>query len=121
VTACAAALANLDILEREDLLVRVQALEPVLEREIARLDEAPLVGETRVAGLLAAVELDEAVLAASPNAPEVVVAALRRHGILTRVLRGVALQVSPPFVISEAEIRLLVDGFEAALAEVAAA
>jgi len=120
-TACAAALANLKILQREDLLVRVQALEPVLEREIARLDEAPLVGETRVAGLLAAVELDEAVLAASPNAPEVVVAALRRHGILTRVLRGVALQVSPPFVISEAEIRRMVDGFEAALAEVAAA
>jgi putrescine---pyruvate transaminase len=120
-TACAAALANLDILEREDLLVRVQALEPVLEREIARLDEAPLVGETRVAGLTAAVELDEAVLAADPGAPEVVAAALRRHGILTRVLRGVALQVSPPFVITEAEIRLLVDGFEAALAEVAAA
>ena len=120
-TACAAALANLDILEREDLLVRVQALEPVLEREIARLDEAPLVGETRVVGLTAAVELDEAVLAANPGAPEVVAAALRRHGILTRVLRGVALQVSPPFVISEAEIRLLVDGFEAALSEVAAA
>ena len=49
-----------------------------------------------------------------------VAAALRRHGILTRVLRGVALQVSPPFVITEAEIALLVDGFEAALAEVAA-
>jgi adenosylmethionine-8-amino-7-oxononanoate aminotransferase len=120
-TACAAALANLEILEREELLVRVQALEPVLEREMGRLADAPLVGEVRVAGLLAAVEIDEAVLAASPTAPEVVVATLRRHGILTRTLRGVALQVSPPFVIEEAEIRALVDGFEAALAEVAAA
>lgn len=120
-TACAAALANLDILEREELLVRVQALEPVLEREMARLADAPLVGEVRVAGLLAAVEIQEAVLAASPTAPEVLVAALRRHGILTRTLRGVALQVSPPFVIQEAEIRALADGFEAALAEVAAA
>jgi adenosylmethionine-8-amino-7-oxononanoate aminotransferase len=120
-TACAAGLANLDILEREDLLGRVRALEPVLAREMARLDDAPLVGETRVVGLTAAVELDEAVLAASPGAPEVVAAALRRHGILTRVLRGVALQVSPPFVITEEEIRALGDGFEAALAEVAAA
>jgi len=115
------ALANLDILEREGLVGRVRALEPVLAREIARLDEAPLVGETRVVGLTAAIELDGDVLAADPNAPEVVAAALRRHGILTRVLRGVALQVSPPFVITADEIRLMVDGFEAALAEVAAA
>ena len=120
-TACAVALANLDILEREGLVGRVRALEPVLAREIARLDEAPLVGETRVVGLTAAIELDGDVLAADPNAPEVVAAALRRHGILTRVLRGVALQVSPPFVITADEIRLMVDGFEAALAEVAAA
>jgi len=119
-TACAAALANLDILEREDLIGRVRALEPVLAREIGRLDDAPLVGETRVVGLTAAVELDADVLAANPGAPEIVAAALRRHGILTRVLRGVALQVSPPFVITEAEITLLADGFEAALAEVAA-
>jgi len=98
----------------------VRALEPVLTREIGRLDDAPLVGETRVVGLTAAVELDADVLAANPGAPEIVAAALRRHGILTRVLRGVALQVSPPFVITEAEITLLADGFEAALAEVAA-
>jgi adenosylmethionine-8-amino-7-oxononanoate aminotransferase len=119
-TACAAALANLDILEGEGLLARVRSLEPVLAREMARLDDAPLVGETRVVGLTAAVELDAETLAASPGAPEVVAAALRRHGILTRVLRGVALQVSPPFVITEGEIRGMVDGFEAALAEVAA-
>ena len=119
-TACAAAMANLDILEGEGLVGRVRTLEPVLAREIARLNDAPLVGETRVVGLAAAVELDAETLAADPGAPEVVATALRRHGILTRVLRGVALQVSPPFVITEAEIRGMVDGFEAALAEVAA-
>jgi adenosylmethionine-8-amino-7-oxononanoate aminotransferase len=120
-TACAAALANLDILTGDGLLGRVRVLEPVLAREIARLDDAPLVGETRVVGLTAAVELGAEVLAATPGAPEVVAAALRRNGILTRVLRGVALQVSPPFVITEDEIRGMVDGFESALAEVAAA
>jgi adenosylmethionine-8-amino-7-oxononanoate aminotransferase len=35
------------------------------------------------------------------------------------VLRGHALQVSPPFVISEAEITTLVDGLGAAIDEVA--
>jgi adenosylmethionine-8-amino-7-oxononanoate aminotransferase len=119
-TACAAALANLDILEREDLVARVATLEPLLAREIARLDAAPLVGETRVVGLAAAVELDGDVLAVDPGLPEAVAAAARRNGVLTRVLRGVALQVSPPFVITEAEMRTLVDRLEAALAEVGA-
>ena len=56
-----------------------------------------------------------------PGPPEEVAAAARRHGVLTRVLRGVALQVSPPFVVTEAEIAAMVDGLEAALEEVAAA
>jgi adenosylmethionine-8-amino-7-oxononanoate aminotransferase len=119
-TACAAALANLDILEREGLVDRAAALEPVLAREIARLDSAPLVGETRAVGLTAAVELDGELLAIDPGLPEAVASAARGHGVLTRVLRGVALQVSPPLVITEAEIRTLVDGLEAALAEVGA-
>jgi putrescine aminotransferase len=119
-TACAAALANLAILEREALVDRAAALEPVLVREIMRLDAAPLVGETRVVGLTAAVELDGDVLAVDPGLPEAVALAARSNGVLTRVLRGVALQVSPPLVITEAEIRTLVDGLEAALAEVGA-
>jgi adenosylmethionine-8-amino-7-oxononanoate aminotransferase len=118
-TACAAALANLDILESERLVERVRALEPVLAREIARLDEAPLVGETRAIGLTAAVELAPSVVAADPSLPEQVAAAARRHGVLTRVLRGVALQVSPPFVVSEGEIAALVAGLEGALSETA--
>jgi adenosylmethionine-8-amino-7-oxononanoate aminotransferase len=119
-TACAAALANLDILDRERLIERVRSLEPVLAREMARLDEAPMVGETRAIGLAAAVELDPAVVAADPGLPEQVAASARRHGVLTRVMRGVALQVSPAFVVSESEIAALVDGLEAALSETAA-
>jgi putrescine---pyruvate transaminase len=118
-TACAAALANLDILEAERLVERVRALEPVLAREIARLDEAPLVGETRAIGLTAAVELDPVAVAADPSLAEQVALVSRRYGVLTRALRGVALQISPAFVISEAEIAALVDGLEEALSDVA--
>jgi putrescine aminotransferase len=120
-TACAAALANLDLMEREGLVERVRRLEPVLAREIARLADAPLVGEVRAVGLTAAVELSASVLAATPGAVDAVVTAARRHGVLTRALRGVALQVSPAFVITETEIAQLVDGLEASLREVAEA
>ena len=119
-TACAAAMANLDIMEREDLVGRVRALEPVLAREMGRLLAAPLVGEVRTVGLTAAVELTDAALAGGPAVVEAVVTAARHHGVLTRVLRGRALQVSPAFVITEPEITTLADGFEAALREVAA-
>jgi putrescine---pyruvate transaminase len=113
--AAAAALVNLDILEREGLVARVAALEPVLDAALRTLEGAPLVAEVRTVGLTGAVELS-----VPPPVLEQVVAAAWRHGVLTRVLRGKALHVSPPFVITEAEIDQLVGGFRAALEDVAA-
>ncbi len=118
-TACAAALANLDIIEREGLVERVVALEPILAAEVGRLSAHPLVGEVRSVGLMAAVELRADILARDPGILERTIARARHHGVVTRGLRGVALHVSPTFVIDEAEIRLLVDGFGAALDDVA--
>ncbi len=120
-TACAAGLANLDLMEREDLVGRVRALEPVVEREIGRLAASPLVGEVRTVGLMAAVELSAEARAANPGAVDAVVAAAVRHGVLTRNIRGVGLQFSPAFVVTEDEIAQIADGFDAALREVAAA
>jgi adenosylmethionine-8-amino-7-oxononanoate aminotransferase len=119
-TACAAGLANLDIMEREDLVGRVRTLEPVLASALGRLATAPLVGEVRTVGLTGAVELSAEARAANPGAVEAVVTASRHHGVLTRAIRGVAIQVSPAFVITESEIDTMVDGFEAALRDVAA-
>ncbi|HSL97769.1 MAG TPA: aminotransferase class III-fold pyridoxal phosphate-dependent enzyme, partial [Candidatus Deferrimicrobiaceae bacterium] len=73
--AAAAALANLEIIEREDLIGRVRALEPVLERAVRRLEGAPLVGEIRTVGLTAAVALAPDVLERDPTAIDKVVAA----------------------------------------------
>ena len=118
--AAAAAMANLDIIEREDLLGRVRRLEPVLDRAVRRLDGAPLVGEIRTIGLTAAVALKPDVLAADPTAPDKVVAAALRHGVASRVLRAHAIHISPPFVITEAQIDAMVDGIGNALEDVAA-
>ncbi|HUQ77416.1 MAG TPA: aminotransferase class III-fold pyridoxal phosphate-dependent enzyme [Patescibacteria group bacterium] len=117
--AAAAAMANLDILEAENLVARVGSLEPVLDREVRRLESAPGIGEVRTVGLTAAVAFQRDLLATDPGLPERVVSAALRHGVATRVLRGHALQVSPPFVISEVEITTLVDGLGAALDEIA--
>jgi putrescine aminotransferase len=117
--AAAAAMANLDIIEREGLVQRVRELEPVLAAAVGRLADAPLVGEIRTIGLTAAVAIKPEVLVADPGTPEKVIAAALRHGVASRVLRAHAVHISPPFVITEAQINAMVDGIGNALEDVA--
>ena len=118
---CVAGLVNLDILERERLVERVATLEPVLSRMLAPLGDLPGVGGVRSVGLAGAVELDAALLAEHPAAGAAVVLAARKRGVLTRLLRGVALQISPPFVVTEDELETVVGAIAASLREVAQA
>ena len=117
---CAVALANLDLIEREQLVARVAALEPVLAATLAPLAGHDLVGEVRAGtGLLAAVELAEDARTADPGLAPRLVSEIRDRGVITRLLRGVALQISPPFVITEAEIAKIAEVFAAAFDAVA--
>jgi len=119
--AAAVALANLDLIERERLIDRVRALEPLLARAMAPLAGHPAVSEVRSGtGLLAAVEIAEDVRAADPSVGQRLVLAIRERGVLTRLLRAIALQVSPPFVITEQEIARIAEAFAGALDEVTA-
>jgi adenosylmethionine-8-amino-7-oxononanoate aminotransferase len=118
--AAAAALANLDILEREGLVDRVAMLEPMLAAAVRRLEGAPMVGEIRTIGLTAAVAIAPAVLERDPTTPDKVVAAALRHGVASRVLRAHAIHISPPFVITEGQIDAMIDGIGHALEDVAA-
>ena len=118
--ACVAGLANLDILEREALVDRVAELEPVLRELLEPLRGLDGVADVRSAGLAGAVELDPALLAASPGAPAAAVKEARRHGVLTRALRGVALQLSPPFVVAPDELEEIVAGVAAGVRAAAA-
>ncbi len=119
--ACAAAEANLDIIEREGLVARVAGMEASFDAAIRRLADAPLVGEIRTVGLTAAVAIKPELLASDAGIPARVVGAALRHGVATRVLRGHALQISPAFTITPEEVDVLVDGLGAALEDVAAA
>ncbi|HJU48666.1 MAG TPA: aminotransferase class III-fold pyridoxal phosphate-dependent enzyme, partial [Gaiellaceae bacterium] len=87
--ACVAALANLEILEREALVERVAALEPVLRELLEPLRELEVVADVRCTGLAAAVELEPGVLQADPGAAAAAALAAREGGVVTRALRGV--------------------------------
>ena len=120
-TACAVGLANLDLIEREGLIERVAELEPVLEEKIKPLAGHDLVGEVRAGtGLLAAVEIAPDALAADPGLGPRLVTGIRERGVITRLLRGVALQISPPFTITPAQIDQIAETFAAEFDAVAA-
>jgi len=117
--ACAAGLANLDVIERENLVERVAQLEGVLAGAVEPLREQPLVSDVRSGvGLLAAVEIAPDARAADPSLIDRLVAACRERGVLTRGLAGHSLQISPPFVISEQEISTIAAVFADALSSV---
>lgn len=106
--ACAAALANLDIIGREKLVDRAAALEGELVGALAPLAELAHVREVRTgADVLAAVALDGDAVSAATAMTQ-----LRREGVLSRVLADGALQISPPFVTSRADL----DGLARAIA-----
>lgn len=123
--ACAVALENLAIIEREGLVERVRELERHLTESLAPLAEHPAVHEVRTAGLLAAVELSEDARSEHPGLVDTVVSGARERNVLTRNLVGKSLQISPPFVIEPDEIQamaaVLSDSIEAATAPSAAA
>lgn len=116
-TSCAAANANLDIIEREHLVQRVADIEPHFAAALAPLADHELVTEVRQIGLLCAVQLagNDAALA------DRAVDAARGNGVLTRALAGGALQISPPFVVTEDEIAAIATGLRAGLDDLVSA
>jgi putrescine---pyruvate transaminase len=120
-TVSAAAMANLDIMEREGLIGRAAALEGTLATALAPLADHPLVSEVRAGtGVLAGVQIDPQRLAADPGLAGRLVSACRRHGIMGRVLSAGALQISPPLVLTDTEVEELASGLRAALDDVEA-
>ena len=112
---CAAALANIDILERERLVPRGRDLEGELLSKLAPLADHPLVGEVRGGtGMLVGVALDRDALVSEPGLTAKASASIRSHGVILRAL-GETLAVSPPLTISSSEIELIRDAVRAGL------
>ncbi|MCB1479726.1 MAG: aspartate aminotransferase family protein [Rhodobiaceae bacterium] len=110
---CAAALANIEIMERENIVGRVKSTAaPALQKAWAELGDHPLVGEARMVGLVGALELvpDKSDMSKRFE-PAGQVGTLCRdisfgNGLVMRAVRD-AMIISPPLVISEEEIATL--------------
>ena len=119
-TVAAAAIANLNIIQRENLLAESARLETQLAAGLGPLADHDLVSEVRCGvGALAAVQLAPAAVADNPALPDQLSGALRKHGVLTRILFGNAVQISPPFVMTEDQVTELAEALRASLDELA--
>ena len=123
--AAAAGVANLELLDRLDLIGNVRKVGPVLLEGLrAALGEHPHVGEVRGEGLLCAVEFVEDRAArrffdpARKIGPQIA-AAMARRGVIARAMpQGDIIGFAPPFCLTEAEAGRIVDVTAEAVREV---
>ena len=118
--ACAVALRNIEIMEREGLVEKVRnETGPYLKQALATLADHPLVGETRAIGLLGAVEICKDKETRQKFADVGKVGSICRDHIMGRnvVSRacGDTMVVSPPLIIEKPQIDDLVAALRAAL------
>ena len=118
--AAAVAVKTLEIYERINIVGHVQRVAATFKARLDKLDDHPLVGETRGLGLIAGVELvrDKEARTSYDIRKGVgakVVAFAQEEGVILRAVAGDTIAVCPPLVISESEIDQLFDGLERAL------
>jgi L-2,4-diaminobutyrate transaminase len=124
--AAAAALKNLEIIERESLVERAATLGRYMQERLRdSFADHPLVAEVRGQGLIGAVEFAKSKEPATRFDPTLrvgarVTRASREHGVITRALPAAdTIAFSPPFIVTEAEIDEMVETTRKALGQVA--
>jgi len=113
--ACAVALENLRILEEEKIVETVaDQTAPYLKKKWQTLADHPLVGDARISGMMAAIELSPDKANRAPFAGEKGEAGFVcreicfKNGLVMRSV-GDAMIISPPLVISKSEIDELIE------------
>jgi len=107
--ACAVALANIRLLQREHIVENVHdELGPYLAQQFATLVDHPLVGEVQTCGLMGAVQLVRDKSLGTTFAPELEVGMVCRghcfgNGLIMRAV-GDRMIIAPPLVITRAQI-----------------
>jgi adenosylmethionine-8-amino-7-oxononanoate aminotransferase len=104
--ACAAAIASLEVFERERTLVRIQPKIRLLSGWLAQVERMREVNEVRQSGLMVGIDLGE-------HDPELrvghrVTLEARRRGVIVRPL-GDVIVLMPPLSISKQDLRRLVE------------
>jgi putrescine---pyruvate transaminase len=115
-TCCAAALANIAILERDRLIDRGRELEGDLLDALKPFADHQAVAEVRGGvGLMAAVALTDEALEQHPDAVIRIVMAAREDGVLVRPLAR-AVAASPPLTVAAEHFALIAGALERGLA-----
>jgi beta-alanine--pyruvate transaminase len=115
--ACAAALASLDVFEEEKLFERAAELAPYFQDAVHSLAELPHVADVRNLGLVAGIELESIPGKPTARAFDVFLRCLEK-GVLIRTT-GDIIALSPPLIISKAQIDELVGTIAGILRETA--
>ena len=108
----AAALKNIEIIERENILEHVREIAPYFQQRLRSLEDIPIVGEVRGQGLMACVEC---VFGDDPSSLELdykMGSRIDKHcqklGLIVRPIINMCV-ISPPLIITKSQIDDLVD------------
>jgi 4-aminobutyrate---pyruvate transaminase len=110
----AVALEALKLYEERDIVNHVRRVGPRLQSGLRRLGEHPLVGEARGIGLIGALELVRDKSTRANFDPKAGIGAFlvkraQHHGAILRNMAGDVIAFSPPLIITEAEIDVLIE------------
>ena len=109
---CAAALANIDVIEKDGILEHVREVGPYFQEQLQKLRELPLVGDVRGLGLMACVECvidhdSRAPLELDYEVGKRIDAHCQELGLLVRPLINMCV-MSPPLIITREQIDQMV-------------
>lgn len=119
---CAAALKNIEIIERERLLDHVREISPYFQARLKALEASPIIGDARGMGLLGCLEGLTDAGRATPLAVQRSLGArldeaCEARGLIVRPLINMCV-FSPPLTITEKQIDEMFDILEDAISEV---
>jgi adenosylmethionine-8-amino-7-oxononanoate aminotransferase len=119
---CAAALKNIEIIERDDICGHVREVGPYLEERLAGLSDLPTVGDVRGKCFMMCVENvadkeTKALLPAEVAVGHRIADACQKRGVIVRPI-GHLNVMSPPLILTRAEIDTMVDVLREAILEV---
>jgi adenosylmethionine-8-amino-7-oxononanoate aminotransferase len=110
--ACAAALKNIEIMEREHIMAQVQAIGPYFQQQLQTLSDLPIVGDVRGMGLMACVEFvqDKASKALFPEELDIgkwISNQADARGLIVRPIVNLNV-MSPPLIINRHQVDFIV-------------
>ena len=112
--ACATALTNIEMYEKNKLIPKIQKNAKQFESRISEINELNLVGDVRHKGMLMGIELVSDKEKKTPIKPEKsiykkIFVEAKKHKIYLRTLGNIVMLV-PPLAISKNELEFLLDG-----------